>query len=65
MKFQNTPDTNDHYLHFSQNIYNRLKSKFKEWEKDMIDPVFMDLRMGKEYDNLNPDRWYISNQEKQ
>ena len=49
----------------SQNIYNRLKSKFKEWEKDMIDPVFMDLRMGKEYDNLNPDRWYISNQEKQ
>ena len=49
----------------SQNIYNRLKSKFKEWENDMIDPVFMDLRMGKEYDNLNPDRWYISNQEKQ
>ena len=49
----------------SQNIYNRLKSKFKEWEKDMINPVFMDLRMGKEYDNLNPDRWYISNQEKQ
>jgi len=49
----------------SQNIYNRLKSKFKEWEEDMIDPVFMDLRMGKEYDNLNPDRWYISNQEKQ
>lgn len=49
----------------SQNIYNRLKSKFKDWEKDMIDPVFMDLRMGKEYDNLNPDRWYISNQEKQ
>ena len=31
----------------------------------MIDPVFMDLRMGKEYDNLNPDRWYIFNQEKQ
>ena len=49
----------------SKNIYNRLKSKFKEWEKDMIDPVFMDLRMGKEYDNLNPDRWYNSNQEKQ
>jgi len=49
----------------SQNIYNRLKSKFKEWEKDMIDPVFMDLRMGKEYNKLNPDRWYNSNQEKQ
>ena len=31
----------------------------------MIDPVFMDLRMGKEYDKLNPDRWYNSNQEKQ
>ncbi len=45
----------------SKNIYNRLKSKFEEWEKDMIDPVFMDLGMGKEYDALHPDRWKKSN----
>jgi arylsulfatase A-like enzyme len=49
----------------SKTIYDRLKSQFKEWEKDMIDPVFMDLGMGKEYNKLNPDRWYDSNQEKQ
>jgi len=49
----------------SQNIYSRLKSKFKDWEKDMIDPVFMDLGMGKEYNKLNPDRWNNINQEKQ
>ena len=42
----------------SKPIYDRLKSQFKEWEKDMIDPVFMDLGMGKEYNKLNPDRWY-------
>ena len=30
----------------------------------MIDPVFMDLSMGKEYNKLNPDRWYNFNQEK-
>ena len=46
-------------------IYQKLKLKFKEWEKDMIDPVFMDLGMGKEYNKLNPDRWYKTNQEKQ
>ena len=51
-------------ISLSKNIHSRLKSEFKEWEKDMIDPVFMDLRMGKEYDNLNPKRWYNSNQEK-
>ena len=49
----------------SKLIYDRLKSQFKEWEKDMIDPVFMDLGMGKEYNKLNPNRWYDSNQEKQ
>ena len=49
----------------SKPIYDRLKSQFKEWEKDMIDPVFMDLGMGKEYNKLNPNRWYDSNQEKQ
>ena len=42
----------------SKPIYDRLKSQFKEWEKDMIDPVFMDLGMGKEYNKVNPDRWY-------
>tara|TARA_Y100001933_G_scaffold262006_1_gene318091 strand:- start:3599 stop:5005 length:1407 start_codon:yes stop_codon:yes gene_type:complete len=46
-------------------IYQKLKLKFKEWEKDMIDPVFMDLGMGKEYNKLNPDRWYKTIQEKQ
>ena len=45
-------------------IYQKLKLKFKEWEKDMIDPVFMDLGMGKEYNKLNPDRWYKTIQEK-
>ena len=49
----------------SKPIYNRLKSKFKEWEKDMIDPIFMDLGMGKEYNKLNPDRWYKTIKEKQ
>tara|TARA_B100000579_G_scaffold352807_1_gene307320 strand:- start:6830 stop:8239 length:1410 start_codon:yes stop_codon:yes gene_type:complete len=49
----------------SKPIYERLKSKFKEWEKDMIDPIFMDLGMGKEYNKLNPDRWYKSIKEKQ
>ena len=46
-------------------IYQKLKLKFKEWEKDMIDPVFMDLGMGKEYNKLNPNRWYKTIQEKQ
>jgi|TARA_B110000881_G_C18559975_1_gene509181 arylsulfatase A-like enzyme len=45
-------------INSSKPIYNRLKSKFKEWEKDMIDPVFLDLGMGKEYNKLNPDRWF-------
>ena len=45
----------------SRHIYQELKLKFKEWEKDMIDPVFMDLGMGKEYNKLNPDRWYKTN----
>ena len=48
----------------SRHIYQELKLKFKEWEKDMIDPVFMDLGMGKEYNKLNPDRWYKTIQEK-
>ena len=53
-------------INSSKPIYNRLKSKFKEWEKDMIDPVFLDLGMGKEYNKLNPDRWYNdSNPKKQ
>ncbi|MFL2991152.1 MAG: sulfatase-like hydrolase/transferase [Cytophagales bacterium] len=47
----------------SKPIYDRLKSQFKEWEKEMIDPVFMDLGMGREYNKLNPDRWYDTNQE--
>ena len=47
----------------SKSIYDRLKSQFKEWEKEMIDPVFMDLGMGREYNKLNPDRWYNTNQE--
>ena len=45
-------------INSSKPIYNRLKSQFKEWEKGMIDPVFMDLGMGKEYNKLNPDRWF-------
>ena len=49
----------------SKPIYDRLKTQFKEWEKDMIDPVFMDLGMGKEYNKLNPERWFDTNQEKQ
>ncbi len=52
-------------IDLSKPIYDRLKSKFKLWEKDMIDPVFMDLGMGKEYNKLNPDRWIQASQEKQ
>ena len=48
-------------INSSRHIYQELKLKFKEWEKDMIDPVFMDLGMGKEYNKLNPDRWYKTN----
>ena len=48
-------------INSSKNIYQELKLKFNEWEKDMIDPVFMDLGMGKEYNKLNPDRWYKTN----
>lgn len=50
-------------INSSKPIYDRLKSQFKEWEKEMIDPVFMDLGMGREYNKLNPDRWYNTNQE--
>ena len=52
-------------IDLSKPIYDRLKSQFKLWEKDMIDPVFMDLGMGKEYNKLNPDRWIQVSQEKQ
>ena len=48
-----------------KNIYNEYRFKFKEWEKDMIDPVFLDLGSGKEYNKLHPDRWYNSNPERQ
>ncbi len=51
-------------IDLSKPIYDRLKSQFKLWEKDMIDPVFMDLGMGKEYDKLNPGRWNQASQEK-
>ena len=50
-------------INSSKPIYDRLKSQFKEWEKEMIDPVFMDLGMGREYNKLNPDRWYDTNQQ--
>ena len=49
----------------SKPIYDRLKSQFKVWEKDMIDPVFLDLGSGKEYNKLHPDRWHNSNPERQ
>ena len=52
-------------IDLSKPIYDRLKSQFKLWEKDMIDPVFMDLGMGKEYNKLNPGRWIQASQEKQ
>ena len=52
-------------INSSKQIYDNLKFKFKEWEKDMIDPIFLDLGMGKKYNKLHPDRWYNSNLEKQ
>ena len=52
-------------IDLSKPIYDRLKYQFKLWEKDMLDPVFMDLGMGKEYNKLNPDRWIQASQEKQ
>ena len=45
-------------INSSKPIYDRLKSQFKEWEKGMINPVFLDLGSGKEYNKLHPDRWY-------
>ena len=45
-------------INSSKTIYDDLKFNFKEWDKEMIDPVFLDLYMGKEYDKLHPDRWY-------
>ena len=52
-------------INSSKQIYDNLKFEFKEWEKDMIDPIFLDLGMGKEYNKLYPDRWHNSNSEKQ
>ena len=52
-------------IDISKNIYDEYKLKFNEWDKDMIDPVFLDLGSGKEYNKLHPDRWYGSNLEKQ
>ena len=57
--------TSSGIINSSKPIYDRLKSQFKEWEKGMIDPVFLDLGSGKEYNKLNPDRWFNSSQEKQ
>ena len=51
-------------INSSKPIYDRLKSQFKEWEKGMIDPVFLDLGSGKEYNKLHPDRWYDSSLKK-
>ena len=48
----------------SKDIYDDLKFNFKEWNKEMIDPVFLDLGSGKEYNKLHPDRWYDSNLKK-
>ena len=52
-------------INSSKQIYENLKFEFKEWEKVMIDPIFLDLGMGKEYNKLYPDRWHNSNSEKQ
>ena len=52
-------------INSSKQIYDNLKFKFKEWEKDMIDPIFLDLGMGKEYNKLYPNRWHNSNSETQ
>ena len=55
----------DNIISSSKDIYDDLKSNFKEWDKVMINPVFLDLGSGKEYNKLHPDRWYDSNPEKQ
>ena len=52
-------------INSSKQIYDNLKFEFKEWEKDMIDPIFLDLGMGKEEKKLYPVRWHNSNSEKQ
>ena len=46
-------------------FYNDYKFRFKEWDKEMIDPIFLDLGSGKEYNKLNPDRWYNTSSKKQ
>jgi arylsulfatase A-like enzyme len=52
-------------IDISPKIYNDYKFKFKEWDKEMIDPVFLDLGSGKQYNKLHPDRWYNSSSKKQ
>jgi len=54
----------DNIISSSKDIYDDLKFNFKEWNKEMIDPVFLDLGSGKEYNKLHPDRWYDSNLKK-
>ena len=52
-------------IDISPEIYDDYKFRFKEWDKEMIDPIFLDLGSGKQYNKLHPDRWYNSSSKKQ
>lgn len=43
-------------------IYNSLLTRYKNWNAEMIDPVFLGLGDDKEYNNKNPNRFKRSNQ---
>ena len=52
-------------IDISPEIYDDYKFRFKEWDKEMIDPIFLDLGSGKQYNKLHPDRWYNASSKKQ
>ena len=52
-------------IDISPEIYDDYRFRFKEWDKEMIDPIFLDLGSGKQYNKLHPDRWHNSSSKKQ
>jgi arylsulfatase A-like enzyme len=47
----------DNVLKANQNIYESMEKATMEWEGQMMDPVFLGLLQGQEYEAENPSRW--------
>lgn len=47
----------DNVLKANQNIHESMEKATMEWEDQMMDPVFLGLLQGQEYDTENPSRW--------